>query len=599
MTANGWFQILLFFGLVLLVTKPLGKFITRVFSRERTLLDPVLRPLERLIYRLSWVDENHEMGWKEYCISMLLFSAISMLVLYGLERLQGFLPLNPQKFGAVNSPALAFNTAASFTTNTNWQNYAGETTMSYVTQMAGLAYHNFMSAAVGIVLAIAFIRGIARRQMKTIGNFWVDLVRCNLWVLLPVCMVGALVLVSQGVVQNLKPYDTAKLIEPIQVPRVGTDGKPILDAQGKQAMDTVTEQVIAQGPVASQEIIKEFGTNGGGFFNANSSHPFENPTPLSNMLELVAIFSLGSALTYTLGQMTGSQRHGWAVWAAMAILFFSGVAVAYWAEARGNTLLAGTDQKGSLTQPGGNMEGKEVRFGIANSALWATVTTDTSCGAINSWHDSFTPIGGLVPLANVMLSEVVFGGVGSGMYGMLVYIVIAVFIAGLMVGRTPEYLGKKIEAYDVKMAMLVVLVFPLVILVFSAISAAFNFGTSSILNPGPHGLSEILYSFTSQAGNNGSAFAGLTTNTPWYNIAGAMTMLIGRFLMIIPVLAIAGNLAEKKYVPPSLGTFPVTTPLFTVLLIGVILIIGALTFFPGLSLGPILEHLLMMAGKAF
>jgi K+-transporting ATPase ATPase A chain len=599
MTANGWFQILLFFGLVLLVTKPLGKFITRVFSRERTLLDPVLRPLERLIYRLSWVDENHEMGWKEYCISMLLFSAISMLVLYGLERLQGFLPLNPQKFGAVNSPALAFNTAASFTTNTNWQNYSGETTMSYLTQMAGLAYHNFMSAAVGIVLAIAFIRGTARRQMKTIGNFWVDLVRCNLWVLLPVCIVGALVLVSQGVVQNLKPYDTAKLVEPMQVGKVDPDGKPVVDAQGKQAMDTVTEQLIAQGPVASQEIIKEFGTNGGGFFNANSSHPFENPTPLSNMLELVAIFSLGSALTYTLGQMTGSQRHGWAVWAAMAILFFSGVAVAYWAEARGNTLLAGTDQKGSLTQPGGNMEGKEVRFGIANSALWATVTTDTSCGAINSWHDSFTPIGGLVPLANVMLSEVVFGGVGSGMYGMLVYIVIAVFIAGLMVGRTPEYLGKKIEAYDVKMAMLVVLVFPLVILVFSAISAAFNFGTSSILNPGPHGLSEILYSFTSQAGNNGSAFAGLTTNTPWYNIAGAMTMLIGRFLMIIPVLAIAGNLAEKKYVPPSLGTFPVTTPLFTVLLIGVILIIGALTFFPGLSLGPILEHLLMIAGKAF
>ena len=599
MTANGWFQILLFFGLVLLVTKPLGRFMTRVFNHERTFLDPVLRPLERLIYKLTWVDEKHEMSWKEYCVSMLLFSAVSMLVLYGLERLQGFLPLNPQKLGAVSSPALAFNTAASFTTNTNWQNYAGETTMSYLTQMAGLAYHNFMSAAVGIVLAIAFIRGIARRQMKTIGNFWVDLVRCNLWVLLPVCIVGALDLVSQGVVQNLKPYDTAKLVEPMQVGKVDPDGKPVVDAQGKQAMDTVTDQLIAQGPVASQEIIKEFGTNGGGFFNANSSHPFENPTPLSNMIELVAIFSLGSALTYTLGQMTGSQRHGWAVWAAMAILFFSGVAVAYWAEARGNTLLAGTDQKGSLTQPGGNMEGKEVRFGIANSALWATVTTDTSCGAINSWHDSFTPIGGLVPLANVMLSEVVFGGVGSGMYGMLVYIVIAVFIAGLMVGRTPEYLGKKIEAYDVKMAMLVVLIFPLVILGFSAISAVFSFGTSSILNSGPHGLSEILYSFTSQAGNNGSAFAGLTTNTPWYNIAGAMTMLIGRFLMIIPVLAIAGNLAEKKYVPPSLGTFPVTTPLFTVLLIGVILIIGALTFFPALSLGPILEHLLMMAGKAF
>jgi K+-transporting ATPase ATPase A chain len=414
-----------------------------------------------------------------------------------------------------------------------------------------------------------------------------------------VCILGALVLVSQGVVQNFKPYDTAKLIEPMQVPKVDASGKAILDAQGKQVMDTIADQTIAQGPVASQEIIKEFGTNGGGFFNANSSHPFENPTPLSNLIELVAIFSLGSALTYTLGQMAGSQRHGWAVWAAMAILFLSGVTVAYWAEARGNVLLAGTDQKASLSQAGGNMEGKEVRFGIANSALWATVTTDTSCGAINSWHDSFTPIGGLVPLANIMLSEVVFGGVGSGMYGMLVYIVIAVFIAGLMVGRTPEYLGKKIEAYDVKMAMLVVLIFPLIILGFSAISAAFNFGTSSILNPGPHGLSEILYSFTSQAGNNGSALAGLTTNTPWYNIAGAMTMLIGRFLMIIPMLAIAGNLAQKKYVPPSLGTFPVTTPLFTALLIGVILIIGALTFFPALSLGPILEHLLMMAGKAF
>ena len=599
MTANGWFQILLFFALVLLVTKPLGRFMTRVFNRQRTFLDPVLRPLERLIYRLTWVDESHEMGWKEYAISMLLFSLVSMLVLYGFERLQGFLPLNPQKLGAVTPPAMAFNTAASFTTNTNWQNYSGETTMSYFTQMAGLAYHNFMSAAVGIVLAIAFIRGIARRQMQTIGNFWVDLVRCCLWVLLPFCVVGALVLVSQGVVQNFKPYTDAKLVQAMQVQRTGPDGKPVVDAQGKPVMDTLTDQTIAQGPVASQEIIKEFGTNGGGFFNANSSHPFENPTPLSNLIELVAIFSLGSALTYTLGQMTGSQRHGWAVWAAMAILFLSGVTVAYWAEARGNPLLAGTNQRASLTQPGGNMEGKEVRFGIANSALWATVTTDTSCGAINSWHDSFTPIGGLVPLANIMLSEVVFGGVGSGMYGMLVYIVIAVFIAGLMVGRTPEYLGKKIEAYDVKMAMLVVLIFPLIILGFSAISAVSSFGTSSILNPGPHGLSEILYSFSSQAGNNGSAFAGLTTNTPWYNIAGAMTMLVGRFFMIIPMLAIAGNLAQKKYVPPSLGTFPVTTPLFTVLLIGVILIIGALTFFPALSLGPILEHLLMMAGKAF
>lgn len=599
MTTNGWFQILLFFGLVLLVTKPLGIFMTRVFSRERTFMDPVLRPIERLLYRVTGVDEDHEMRWTEYAISMLLFSVVSMVVLYAMERLQGYLPFNPQKLGAVNPSALAFNTAASFTTNTNWQNYSGETTMSYLTQMAGLAYHNFMSAAVGIVLAIAFIRGVARRQMQTIGNFWVDLVRCNLWVLLPACIIGALVLVSQGVVQNLKPYDTVKLVEPMQVQKVGADGKPVVDAQGKPVMDIITEQTIAQGPVASQEIIKELGTNGGGFFNANSAHPFENPTPLSNLIELVSIFAIGSGLTYTLGRMTGSQRHGWAVFAAMAILFFAGITVAYWAEARGNPLLAGTNQSVTALQPGGNMEGKEVRFGIANTALWATVTTDASCGAINGWHDSFTPLGGLVPLANIMLSEVVFGGVGAGMYGMLIYIVLAVFIAGLMVGRTPEYLGKKIEAYDVKMAMLVVLVFPLVILGFSAISVVAGFGTSSILNPGPHGLSEIIYAFTSQAGNNGSAFAGLTTNTLWYNTAGATTMLVGRFLMIIPALAIAGNLAGKKYVPPSLGTFPVTTPLFTVLLIGVILIVGALTFFPALSLAPILEHLLMAAGKTF
>ena len=599
MTLNGWFQILLFFALVLLVTKPLGIFMTRVFNRERMFLDPVLRPIERLLYRVTGVDEEHEMRWTEYAMCMLLFSLVSMLVLYGLERLQAYLPLNPQKLGAVTPTAMAFNTAASFTTNTNWQNYAGETTMSYLTQMMGLAYHNFMSAAVGIVLAIAFIRGIARRQMQTIGNFWVDLVRCALWVLLPFCIAGALLLVSQGVVQNLKPYDTVKLVEPMQVQKTAADGKPIVDAQGKPVMDTVTNQTIAQGPVASQEIIKELGTNGGGFFNANSAHPFENPTPLTNLVELVAIFSLGSGLTYTLGRMTGSQRHGWAVWGAMAILFLSGVSVAYWAEARGNPLLAGTDQHASATQPGGNMEGKEVRFGIANSALWATVTTDTSCGAINSWHDSFTPLGGLVPLANIMLGEIIFGGVGSGMYGVLIYIILAVFIAGLMVGRTPEYLGKKIEAYDVKMAMLVVLIFPLLILGFAGISVVHTFGASSILNAGPHGLSEILYAFTSQAGNNGSAFAGLTTNTTWYNTTGALAMLFGRFFMVIPALAIAGNLAQKKYVPPSLGTFPVTTPLFTLLLLGVIIIVGALTFFPALSLGPILEHLLMLAGKAF
>jgi len=598
MTLNGWIQIGVFLLLILAVTKPLGVFMARVFNRQRTFMDPVLRPVERLLYRLTGVDENHEMRWTEYAIAMLLFSVVPMIVLYGLERLQGLLPLNPQKFGAVPN-ALAFNTAASFTTNTNWQNYGGESTMSYLTQMAGLAYHNFTSAAVGIVLAIAFIRGIARREMKTIGNFWVDMVRCTLWVLLPMCIVGALLLVSQGVVQNLRPYDTVKLVEPQQVPKVDANGKPVLGPDGKPAMDTVTEQTIAQGPVASQEIIKELGTNGGGFFNANSAHPFENPTPLSNLMEMFAIFALSSGLTYTLGRMTGSQKHGWAVWAAMAILFLAGVTTAYWAEARGNPLLAGADQRVSALHSGGNMEGKEVRFGIANTALWATITTDASCGAINGWHDSFTPLGGMVPLINMMLSEVIFGGVGAGMYGILIYIVLAVFIAGLMVGRTPEYLGKKIEAYDVKMAMLVVLVFPLVILIFSAISSVSGFGTSSILNPGPHGLSEILYSFTSQAGNNGSAFAGLTTNTLWYNVSGGFTMLIGRFLMIIPMLAIAGNLAGKKIVPPSLGTFPVTTPLFTALLIGVILIVGALTFFPALSLGPILEHLLMLAGKTF
>lgn len=599
MTANGWFQIAVFLALIFLVTKPLGVFMARVFNRERTFMDPVLRPIERLLYRVTMVDEDHEMRWTEYAVSMLLFSLVSMLVLYLMERAQGVLPFNPQKLGAVSPAHLAFNTAASFTTNTNWQNYAGETTMSYFTQMAGLAYHNFVSAAVGIAMAIAFIRGIARRQMETIGNFWVDLVRSCLWVLLPFCIVGALALVSQGVVQNLKPYDSVKLLEPQHVQKLGADGKPVLGPDGKPVVDTVTEQTIAQGPVASQEIIKEWGTNGGGFFNANSAHPFENPTPLSNLIELFAIFAISAGLTCTLGRMTGSPAHGWAVWAAMAILFFVGVTVTYWAEARGNPLLTGTNQHVTALQSGGNMEGKDVRFGIANTALWATVTTDASCGAINGWHDSFTPLGGMVPLVNIMLSEVIFGGVGAGMYGILIYVVLAVFIAGLMVGRTPEYLGKKIEAYDVKMAMLVALVFPLVILSLAAISAVKPFGTSSISNPGPHGLSQILYAYTSQAGNNGSAFAGLNGNTPWYNISGGLTMLIGRFLMIIPMLAIAGNLARKKYVPPSLGTFPVTTPLFTVLLIGVIVIVGALTFFPALSLGPILEHLLMGAGKIF
>jgi K+-transporting ATPase ATPase A chain len=592
MTTSGWIQILIFLAVIFTITKPMGVFMARVFNREKTFLDPLMRPLERLLYKLTGVDEEHEMKWTEYAISMLVFSGVSMLVLYGLERLQGVIPFfNPQKLAGVGAD-LAFNTAASFTTNTNWQNYVPETTMSYFTQMAGLAYHNFVSSAVGIALAIAFVRGIARRERETIGNFWVDMTRAALWVLLPVCIVFALVLVSQGVVQNFRPYDTAKLVETQHLQKPGADGKT--------TTETIADQVIAQGPTASQEAIKMYGTNGGGFFNANSAHPFENPTPFTNFLQLISIFAIPAGLTYTLGKMTGSLRHGWAVWAAMAILFTAGVSTAYWAEARGNPLLKNTDQRASLTQSGGNMEGKEVRFGIADSALFATVTTDASCGAVNSVHDSYTPLGGMVPLVNIMLSEVVFGGVGAGLYGILIYVVLAVFIAGLMVGRTPEYLGKKIEAYDVKMSMLVVLVFPLIILVFTGISIVSPaFGTSSISNLGPHGLSQILYAYTSGAGNNGSAFAGLNGNTPWYNTTLGITMLIGRFFMIIPMLAVAGNLAKKKYVPPSLGTFPVTTPLFSILLVSVIVIVGALTFFPALSLGPVLEHLLMQAGRTF
>jgi potassium-transporting ATPase potassium-binding subunit len=590
MTANGWFQIGLYLLVIVLVTKPMGVFMTRVFNREKTFLDPIFRPIERFVYRLTGIDEKGEMRWTEYAVAMLLFSGVSMALLYVIERIQRWLPLNPQKFANVD-PALAFGTAASFTTNTNWQAYSGESTMSYFTQMAGLAYHNFASAAVGIVLAIVVIRGIARKETDKLGNFWVDTTRCLLWVLLPICVVGSLVFVSQGVVQNLKPYTTAELIEPRTVQVTGTDGKT--------TTQTVTEQVIAQGPVASQEVIKEFGTNGGGFFGANSAHPFENPTPFSNFFQLVLIFAIPSGLTFTLGRMTGSQRHGWAVWAAMAFLFLIGVTTAYWAEAKGNPLLAGTDQRASALQSGGNMEGKEVRFGIANSALFATITTDASCGAVNSQHDSFTPIGGMVPLINIMLGEVVFGGVGAGLYGIFVFVVLAVFIAGLMVGRTPEYLGKKIESYDVKMAMLAVLILTFTILTFSAVSVAKPYGTSGISNPGPHGLSQILYAYVSSTGNNGSAFAGLNANTMWYNTTTAAAQLLGRFFMIIPVLAIAGSLAKKKTVPESAGTFPVTGGLFSGLLVSTILIVGALTFFPALSLGPILEHLLMNAGKVF
>ncbi|MFZ0997483.1 MAG: potassium-transporting ATPase subunit KdpA [Candidatus Sulfotelmatobacter sp.] len=603
MTANGWLQIFSLLLVVLLVTKPLGGFMARVFGRERTWLDPVMRPVERILYRLTGVDENHEMEWKEYALSLLLFSGVSMVLLYVLERLQLWLPGNPQKLAGV-PPALAFNTAASFTTNTNWQNYSPETTMSYLTQMVGLAYHNWVSAAAGMALAIAFIRGIARREQKTLGNFWVDMVRGTLWILAPLCLVGALVLVSQGVVQNLKPYDTVQLLDPYQTPQLGSDGKPMTGLDGKPVMQTVSQQVIAQGPTASQEIIKELGTNGGGFFNANSAHPFENPTPFSNFLEMFCILAIPSSLTYTLGKMTGSPRHGWAVWAAMALLFLAGVSTAYWAEARGNPLVTSAAQHGlhrpaSTLQAAGNLEGKEVRFGVVNSALFATVTTDTSCGAVNSMHDSFTPLGGMVPLINLMLSEVIFGGVGAGMYGMLVFVILSVFIAGLMVGRTPEYLGKKIEAYDVKMAMLVVLIFPLTILVLAAISVLYSFGTSSISNPGPHGFTQVLYAFTSAVANNGSGFNGINGNTLWYNTSMGIAMLLGRFMMVLPVLAISGNLVGKKQTPATLGTFPVTGPLFTVLLIGVVVIVGALTFFPALSLGPVLEHLLMMAGKTF
>jgi K+-transporting ATPase ATPase A chain len=590
MTANGWFQIGLYVLVLFLITKPIGIFLTRVFERQKTFLDPLFRPVERLIYRICGVDENKEMRWTEYGTTMLVFSAASLILLYLFERLQQWLPWNPQRFANV-SPDLAWNTAVSFTTNTNWQAYTPEVTMSYLTQMAGLAYHNFASAAVGIALAIAVIRGVSRHEAKTIGNFWVDLTRCFLWVLLPVCLVGSLVLVSQGVVQSLKPYTTAQLVEPQTVQTQGPDGKTV--------SQTVTQQVIAVGPTASQEVIKMFGTNGGGFFYANSAHPYENPTPFTNFFEMILIFAIPSGLTYTLGRMTKSQGHGWAVWSAMAALFLVGVTAAYSAEARGNPQFAGVDQAASTLQTGGNMEGKEVRFGIANSALFATATTDASCGAVNSQHDSFTPLGGMVPLVNIMLGEVIFGGVGSGIYGILVFVILAVFIAGLMVGRTPEYLGKKIEAFDVKMAMLSVLISSLTILVFAAVAVVAKFGTSSISNPGPHGLSQILYTYTSSVGNNGSAFGGLNSNTTWYNTSTAVAMLLGRFFVVIPILAIAGNLARKKVSPASLGTFPVTGPLFTVLLICTILIVGALTFFPALSLGPILEHLLMLSGKAF
>lgn len=587
MTLNGWLQIGFFIAVVLLLAQPMGSYMAAVFERRKTFMDVLLAPCERLLYRVTGVNPDEEMRWTQYTVAMLLFSAATLLLTYLVQRIQLWLPLNPQHLANVE-PALALNTAISFTTNTNWQSYTPETTMSYLTQMLGLATHNFWSAAVGLALAIAFVRGIARRETKTLGNFWVDLTRGTLWILLPISLVFALALVSQGVVQNLRPYDTAKLVEPQK--STGADGKT----------STVLTQTIAQGPVASQEAIKMLGTNGGGFFNANSAHPFENPTPLSNFLQMLSIFLIPAGLCITLGQMVRSPKHGWAVLAAMVVLWFAGTLTSYWAESHGNSSLHGVDARSTLTQSGGNMEGKEVRFGITNSALFATVTTDASCGAVNSMHDSFTPLGGMVPMVNILLGEVVFGGVGAGLYGMLVFVVMAVFIAGLMVGRTPEYLGKKVEAFDVQMAMLYLLIFPLLILGFSAVSVLMpTLGLSSLSNHGPHGLSEILYAYTSATGNNGSAFAGLNANTHWYNYSLSVAMFFGRFMMIVPMMAIAGNLAAKKSVPATAGTFPVTTPLFTILLTGVIVIVGALTFFPALSLGPILEHLLMRAGQSF
>ena len=599
MNSTGWLQLALYVGALALITKPLGLYLCQVLDANgRTWFDPVLKPLERVTYRIMGVNTGKEHDWKQYTFAMLLFSLVSCVFTYAILRLQHLLPLNPQGLGAL-SPHLAFNTAVSFTTNTNWQSYGGEGTMSYLSQMVALTLHNFVSASVGIGVAAALVRSIARHSAKTIGNFWVDLVRTTYYLLLPICLVFAVVLVSQGMVQNFKPYTKAKLVEPIKVSveKKNDKGETVLGADGKAVMEEqiVDEQVIVQGPMASQVAIKMLGTNGGGYVNANAAHPFENPNPLSNFLQMLSIFAIGSGLTYYLGRMTKNQAHGWSVWGAMMTLFIAGVLVCWWAEARGNPV----HQSLGLAALDGNMEGKEVRFGIFNSALFATITTAASCGAVNSMHDSFTAVGGLVPLFNIELGEVVIGGVGAGLYGMLVFVVLAVFIAGLMVGRTPEYLGKKIGAYDVKMAMLALLVLTLSILGFTAWAAVSQWGLAGLNNAGPHGLSEILYAYSSATGNNGSAFAGLTANTPWYNTTLGLAMLIGRFLMIVPIMALAGSLVQKKISPPSVGTFPVSGGTFIILLIGTVLLIGALNFLPVLALGPIVEHFLTAQGKLF
>ena len=569
MTVNGWIQILVFLALVVAVTRPLGGFMTRVFTGERTLLSPVLGPVERGLYRLAGIDERTEQHWVSYAVSMLLFSAAGMLLLYALQRLQAVLPLNPQGMAAVPAD-LAFNTAASFTTNTNWQNYGGETTMGHLVQMAGLTFHNYVSAAAGIALAVALVRGFARASSRTVGNFWVDLTRATLYVLLPLCLVYALFLVWQGVPQTLAGAVDATTLEGAR-------------------------QTIALGPVASQEAIKMLGTNGGGFFNANSAHPFENPNALTNLVQMLSIFALGAGLTNLFGRMVGDERQGWAILAAMGLLFVAGVTVAYWAEAQGNPAFATL----GIDTVAGNMEGKETRFGIAASALFATVTTAASCGAVNAMHDSFMPLGGMVPMINMMLGEIIVGGVGAGLYGMLLFAIVALFVAGLMVGRTPEYLGKKLEAKEVKMTMLAILCLPLMMLGFTAAAVVLDTGTASMANAGPHGFSEALYAYVSGAANNGSAFGGLSGNTPWYNVTLAIAMLVGRFLVIVPMMAIAGSLAAKTRATASAGTFPTHDGLFVGLLVGVILIVGGLTFFPALALGPVVEHLAMSAGTLF
>jgi potassium-transporting ATPase potassium-binding subunit len=599
MTLNGYIQLGLYLVVLLALAKPLGGFMARVYMGQPSALDRVLGPLERLIYRLCGVRSTDEMGWKTYAIAMLLFNLFGFLAVYALQRLQGGLPLNPQGFGAV-TPDSSFNTAVSFATNTNWQGYGGEVTMSYLTQMLVLTVQNFVSAATGMAVLVAFIRALARHTAQTIGNFWVDLTRSTLYILLPLSLVLALIQVSQGVVQTFSAYQTVPLLQATsyEEPKLDTDGKPLKDADGKPVTETkeMKEQVLPMGPAASQIAIKQLGTNGGGFFNVNSAHPFENATPLTNFLEMLSILLIAAALCYTFGVMVGDTRQGWAVLVAMTIVFVGALALCVWAEQTGNPRLAalGVDTTASSLQPGGNMEGKEVRFGIVNSAIWATATTSASNGSVNSMHDSFTPLGGFVPLFMMQLSEVIFGGVGSGLYGMLIYVIIAVFVAGLMVGRTPEYLGKKIESYEMKMASLAILVPPLLVLVCTALAVVTEAGKAGPPNPGAHGFSEILYAFSSMGNNNGSAFAGISANTPFYNLVGGVAMLASRYWIAIPALAIAGSLAGKKLVPAGLGTLPTHTPLFIVMLISVVIIVGALTFIPALALGPIVEHVLMV-----